>query len=343
MNATESRFATAPDGGAVTLFVLENENGVRLSAMSHGATLVGVEVPGPNGTRVNLVLSHGTLEEYVKDTEFLGCIVGRFANRIARGSFVLDGKRYTLACNDGPNAMHGGLRGFDKVGWNGRLFRKGDEAGIRFSYTSPQGEEGYPGTLVVDAEYALTEKNELSMEYWATCDAPTPVNITNHSYWNLAGAGAGTVLAHEVSFNCPFYLPSNEDLVPTGEVLATAGTPFDFSVPKAIGKDMDAVPGGYDHCLVIDKPSGALGLACTARDPASGRTMKVFTTKPGVQFYTGNFLHSDKHPRHSGFCVETQHFPDAPNRGHFPSSILRPGETYHQRTVHELVLENPDA
>lgn len=338
MKATESRFATAPDGGAVTLFVLENQKGVRVSAMSNGATLLGVEVPHRGGSLVNLVLSHGTLEEYLKDTEFLGCIVGRYANRISRGMFTLDGKRYTLACNDGPNHMHGGVRGFDKVAWKGRTFRKREVAGVHFSYTSRGGEEGYPGTLAVTAEYTLTEKNEISFEYWATCDAATPVNITNHSYWNLAGAGSGTVLAHEIFFNCPFYLPGTDELIPTGEVRSTAGTPFDFSVPKAIGRDIDAVPGGYDHCLVIDKPSGALGLVCTARDPVSGRGMRVFTTKPGVQFYTGNFLHGERHPRYAGFCVETQHFPDAPNRGHFPSTILRPGETYHAKTVHELTL-----
>jgi aldose 1-epimerase len=249
---------------------------------------------------------------------------------------LLDGKEYTLARNDGANHLHGGVRGFDKMVWAGRLIRRSGAAGIRWTYTSSDGEEGYPGTLKVTIEYVLTEENELCFEYWAVTDAPTPINLTNHSYWNLAGAGSGTILEQEISFNCPFYLPVDEGLIPTGEVAKTAGTPFDFSSFKPIGRDIGRVEAGFDHCMVVAKPSSELGLACTARDTATGRTMQVWTTKPGVQFYTANFLDGKYFPRHSGFCLETQYFPDSVNKGHFPSCILRPGETYHHRTVHKF-------
>jgi aldose 1-epimerase len=335
MKTTETRYGTAPDGSAVKQLILETSRGARVSAISYGATLTSVEMPDRSGNRANVILSHRSMEGYAMNAEFFGAFVGRFANRISGGRFALDGREYSLARNDGANHIHGGLRGFDKINWSGKLFKKGDSAGIRWTGTSANGDEGYPGRLKVTFEYVLTENNVFSFEYWAEADAPTPVNLTNHSYWNLAGAG--TILDQEISFNCPFYLPSTPELIPTGEVLATAGTPFDFSIAKKIGKDIAAIPGGgYDHCLVIDKTAGTLALACTARDPVSGRTMRVSTTKPGIQFYTGNFLQGDEHPRHSGFCLETQHFPDAPNRGHFPSAILRPGQVYHHRTVHEF-------
>jgi aldose 1-epimerase len=334
MKTTETRYGTAPDGSAVKLYTLSTSAGARMSAISYGATLTAVEMPDRAGKVGSVMLSHHSMEEYAKNTEFFGAFVGRFANRISGGRFTLDGREYTLARNDGANHIHGGLRGFDKIVWSGRLFKKGDAAGIRWTGTSADGDEGYPGRLKVTMEYLLTERNELSFEYWAETNQPTPVNLTNHSYWNLAGAG--TILDQDISFNCPFYLPSTSELIPTGEVLKTAGTPFDFSSAKRIGRDIASVPGGYDHCLVIGKTAGTLGLACTAHDPVSGRTMRVSTTKPGIQFYTGNFLTGDEHPRHGGFCLETQHFPDAPNRGHFPSSILRPGEVYHHRTVHEF-------
>ena len=334
MKASESKWGTTQDGKAVSLFTLENARGMSVDVMSRGATLVSVNVPDDGGKKTNVVLGYGSVSEYEKGRSFFGCTVGRYANRIRAGRFSLDGKEYSLAVNDGENHLHGGILGFDKVAWQGKLLHGKDSAGIRFRYTSKDGEEGYPGTLKVTMEYALTEANELSFEYWASTDRATPVNLTNHSYWNLAGQRSGDVLAQEMLFNCPFYLPVDAGLIPTGEIRATAGTPFDFGHFKAIGDDIAGVPGGYDHCYLVDKPADALGLACTARDPASGRTMQVRTTQPGVQFYTGNFLDGLPFPRHGAFCLETQALPDSPNRGYFPSCILRPGSVYHQRTVH---------
>jgi aldose 1-epimerase len=333
MDARRVPYGTDADGREVGRFVLENSRGMRVSAIGYGATITEVLVPGRGGS-ANVALGYATLEAYRAGSAFLGCIVGRFANRIRDGRFFLDGRECTLARNDGVNHIHGGTRGFDKALWAGKLFRKANAAGVRWSYTSRDGEEGYPGTLKVIAEYALSEDCELSLEYWASSDRPTPVNLTNHSYWNLAGAGSGTVLAQEIAFHCPWYLPVNEQLLPTGEILKTAGTPFDFAAFKRIGRDLAAVPGGYDHCMVIGKPPGAFDLVCTVRDNASGRAMEVRTTTPGVQFYTGNFLVGAPFPRHAGFCLETQHFPDSPNFGHFPSCIVRPGEPYHHLTVH---------
>jgi aldose 1-epimerase len=336
MQATETVFRTDSDGARVKLFTLTNARGMRFSAIGYGAALTDVAVPDRAGTAVNVTLGHEDLEQYRSNAEFFGCIVGRFANRIGGGRFSLDGKEYSLACNNGVNHLHGGLRGFDKAVWAGKLWKRKDAAGIRWTHASRDGEEGYPGTLKVTADYTLTEDNTLSLEYWAVTDAPTPVNITNHSYWNLAGAGTGTILSQEMSFHCPFYLPVDAGLLPTGEVLKTTGTPFDFENPKLIGRDIGEVPGGYDHCLVIGKPAGGMGLACTARDPGTGRTMQVWTTKPGLQFYTANFLDGKPFPKHAAFCLETQFFPDSVNQGHFPSCILRPGQTYHHVTVHKF-------
>jgi aldose 1-epimerase len=318
------------------LFTLENSHGVRVTVIDLGATVTSVIVPDRSGRSVNVTLGFDSLPGWEKNSSFFGCIVGRVANRIRGGSFDLDGKRYTLARNERENHLHGGVKGFDKSVWAARLFMKGDTAGIRFQHTSRDGDEGYPGTLKAAAEYALNESSELSFEYWATSDKPTPVNLTNHTYWNLAGAGSGTVLSQEARLNCPFYLPVDKDLIPTGEILKTAGNPFDFSEYKAFGRDIGAVPGGYDHNLVVGKRGGALDLVGTVRDPSSGRAMEVHTTMPGVQLYTGNFLDGSFFPKHGGFCLETQWFPDSVNIGHFPSSILRPGSTYHHRTVHRF-------
>jgi aldose 1-epimerase len=334
MRTAEALYGMTPDGHPVKIFTLENGRGVRVSVISYGAAIVSVEVPGRNGTRANIILSHRSIEEYVKGKEYFGCVLGRFANRITAGRFTIDGVESTLACNDGPNHIHGGRRGFDKVIWAGKLFTGTARAGIRWTHTSPSGDEGYPGRMNVTLEYTLSEASELSFEYWARTNSATPINITNHTYWNLAGSK--NMLDHELTLNCPWYLPTDIGHVPTGEVRPTAGTPFDFTTAKPIARDIGAVPGGYDHCMVIGKSPGALGLAAIVGDPSSGRSMKIWTTKPGVQLYSGNLLEGDEYPRHSGFCLETQNFPDSPNRGHFPTAILRPGETYHHRTVHEL-------
>ncbi len=338
MQASQSKYGATSDGQAVTEFVLESAGGIRVTIIDYGATLTSVTLPDRSGKTVNICLGYDSMEGWEKNPSFFGCIVGRVANRIGGGRFELDGTAYTLARNvaDGKHHLHGGTKGFNKYVWKAKLIRKGTTTAVRFTHTSADGDEGYPGTLRATAEYALTDAGELSFEYWATSDKATPVNLTNHAYWNLAGAGSGTMLAQEVKLNCPFYLPVDDDLMPTGEILKTAGTPFDFSSFKPIGRDIGAVPGGYDHCFVVGKRAGELGLIGTARDPASGRTMEVHTTMPGVQLYTGNFLDGAPFPKHGGFCLETQWFPDSANIGHFPPSILRSGETYHHKTVHKF-------
>jgi aldose 1-epimerase len=334
MKATEILVGRSADGQKVKRFVLESARGVSVQAVGYGASIVSVTVPDAKGRTANVVLSYGDPALYEANPAYFGCMVGRFGNRIRGGRFTLDGTEHSLACNDGANHLHGGIQGFQRKVWAGKLIRAAEAVGIRWSCVSPAGEEGYPGTLRVRAEYVLTERGELVLEYWAATDAATPVNLTNHAYFNLAGAGSGTVLGHEACFNAPFYLPVDDSLIPTGEVIRTAGTPFDFSSSKPIGRDIGSVPGGYDHCYVVGKTFSSLGLAATVRDPVSGRSLQVWTTKPGVQFYTGNFLDGTYFPRHGGFCLETQLFPDSVNVGHFPSCILRPGETYHHKTVY---------
>jgi aldose 1-epimerase len=334
MQVKRSNAGTSSTGRKVEGVTVANERGMSFSAISYGATITRVNVPDKNGTTANVALGYETLQEYERGTAFLGCIVGLFANRIAGARFLLGGKEYQLAKNDGINSLHGGIRGFDKMVWSAKVIRRRGAAGVRYTYTSGNGEEGYPGRLFVTADYVLTEDSKLSFEYWALADAPTPVNITNHSYWNLAGSG--TVLDQELATRCPFYLPTDKDLLPTGEIARTAGTPVDFSTPKPIGRDIASVGVGFDHCLVLKKPHDALGHACTARDPASGRTLELWTTQPGVQLYTGNYLDGKPFPRHGAFCLETQNFPDAVNQGQFPSCILVPDQAYHQLTVHKF-------
>ncbi len=346
MTTAESFYGTMPDGRKVMQFTITNSRGLSFSAITYGATLTAVKVPDRTGTPANVILNMDDLDTYRAKSPFFGAFVGRFANRITRGKFTLDGREYTLACNDvygaGPNAvsnhLHGGNVGFDKVLWGAKVFKRRDAAGIRWTYKSKNGEEGFPGTLKVTAAYTLTENNTLSFEEWAVTDAPTPVNLTNHAYWNLAGSG--TVLEQEIMFNTPFYLPVDDALMPTGEVLSVRGTPFDFTAAKPVGRDIDRVSGGYDHCLVIRQSGSGMSPLCTARDPASGRVMEVKTTKPSVQFYSGNFLDGSlggqgrRYPLHGAFTLETQYFPDCVNIHHFPSCILRPGQTYHHLTEH---------
>jgi aldose 1-epimerase len=334
MQVIQSNMGTSSTGRKVAGVTISNRRGMSFTAISYGATITKVNVPDKSGSAANVVLGYETLQEYERGTAFLGCIVGRFANRVGGARFVLGGKEYPLAKNDGANSLHGGTRGFDKMVWTGKVFRRRNTAGVRYTYTSRNGEEGYPGRLKVTVDYALTEDSQLSFEYWAVTDASTPVNLTNHTYWNLAGSG--TVLAQELMSSCPFYLPTDQGLIPTGEIARTAGTPVDFSTPKPIGRDIASVGLGFDHCLVLHKPYDALGHACTARDPSSGRALELWTTQPGVQLYSGNHLDGRPFPRHGAFCLETQHFPDSVNQGQFPSCILGPDQVYHQLTVHKF-------
>jgi aldose 1-epimerase len=350
MKITKSLYAVHPNGQQVFEYTVDNGRGMSFKALTYGATLTEVNVPDREGKADNVILGYDRLEDYMKRSPYYGALVGRFANRISRGRFVLDGREYSLACNDvygaGPDAvanhLHGGKVGYDKMIWKAKPFQEGKRAGIRWSYVSPDGEEGYPGRLKISASYTLSEEGELAFEYRAVTDKATPLNLTQHAYWNLAGAGSGSVHDQEMQFNCPFYLPVDSTLMPTGEVLSVSGTPFDFSSPKLIGRDLGKLEGGYDHCLVVRRSGKELDLVCRCHDPASGRRMEVWTNQPGVQFYSGNFLDNDSgaggrvYPKHGAYCLETEAFPDAPNVGHFPSCILRPGQEYLHRTVHRF-------
>lgn len=341
-------FGTTPDGAPVDLYTLTNANGMEVRAMTYGGIVVSLRVPDRNGTLGDVVLGHDALAGYQKNPPYFGAIIGRYGNRIARGEFTLEGQAYKLAANNGPNALHGGLKGFDKVVWKAESFKNDKGVGVVFSYTSPDGEEGYPGTLKATVTYTLSDANQLAFDYHAVTDKATPVNLTQHSYFNLAGDGAGDILAHELTLSAGHFTPVDSTLIPTGEIRKVDGTPFDFRTATAIGTRIDAddeqirLGGGYDHNFVIDRKEGdSLVLAARVHEATSGRVMEVSTTEPAVQFYTGNFLdgsitgkggHVYKH--RNGFCLETQHYPDSPNRADFPSTILRPGQEYRSRTVY---------
>ncbi|HVM60562.1 MAG TPA: aldose epimerase family protein [Verrucomicrobiae bacterium] len=341
MSLHTTSFGTLPDGSEVTLFSLRNNHGVTASVMNYGATLVAFETRDRHGHLGDIALGFDTLDDYVRrNSPYFGVIVGRCANRIAHGRFQLDGREYLLATNNGPHHLHGGLRGFDKVWWRAET-GKGKKPSVKFSYQSPDGEEGYPGNLSVAVVYTLTDKNELVLDYAATADKPTPVNLTNHTYFNLAGSG--TILDHEMMIASMRFVPVDGTLIPTGEIKPVAGTPMDFTRPTPIGQRINQLkskPIGYDHAYVLDGDEGRLKLAARVHDPESGRVLEVHTTEPGVQLYTGNFLDGSiagkrghAYPQHGGFCLETQHLPDAVNQPAFASVILRPGQTYKQKTV----------
>jgi aldose 1-epimerase len=332
---------TTSEGEAVEVLTITNTHGLRARILTWGATLVEMWAPSRTGKLADVTLGFDAPERYAQPHPFFGSIAGRYANRIAKGQFTLEGRTYTLAVNNGPNHLHGGLRGFDKRIWKAEPL--GANA-VRFTYTSPDGEEGYPGKLEVAVIYTLAENDELRLDYEATTDQPTVVNLTNHTYWNLAATG--DVLGHGLRLYASRFTAVDSGLIPTGELRPVAGTPLDFSKAKLIGRDIaelkrEGQPGGYDHNYVIDvsKP-GALAPAAEVYDPSSGRMMRVMTTEPGVQFYTANHLKDvigkigQKYGPHAGFCLETQHFPDSPNHPDFPSTVLRPGETFRSKTVY---------
>ncbi|MCD4727095.1 MAG: galactose mutarotase [Pirellulales bacterium] len=347
MSNKKEPFGKTPEGAEVDLYTLTNANGLRVKIMTYGATITSVEVPDRDGRLANVTLSLDSLDDYLKDHPFFGSTVGRYANRIAKGKFSIDGKEYTLATNNGPNHLHGGEKGFDKVVWKAEPVDGEDFVGVAFSHESPDGEEGYPGELLVKVTYSLTNDNELRMEFAATTDKPTVVNLVNHTYWNLAGGGAGDVLDHLLTLNADRFLPVDDGLIPSGELEPVAGTLMDFTRPMTIGARIGQVEGGYDHCYVLSKTDGDAEPSFVAKitEPGSGRGMEIFTTQPGVQFYTGNFLDGTltgggkPFKRHYGFCLETQHYPDSPNRPEFPSTLLVPGEKYRQTTVHKFSVE----
>lgn len=342
-------FGTA-EGRTVQLFTLKNPNGLVAKVTNWGATLTEMHVPDRAGKPGDVVLGFDTLERYQQPHPFFGCIAGRVANRIAGAKFTLDGREYVLAANNGKNHIHGGRKGFDKHLWDAEAKETADGPSVRMWRTSPDGEEGYPGTLSATCTYTLTTRNELRIEFTATTDKPTIVNLANHTYWNLAGHGGGDVLGHELEISAERYTPSDAELIPTGELRAVAGTPFDFRKAKRIGAEHDKTglpnTAGYDHNFVVDGAPGRLRPAVRAHEPASGRVMELETTAPGVQLYTANFLDAKTvgkggvpYRKHGGFCLETQHYPDSIHKPDWPQPVLRPGETYRHVMVHRFSVK----
>jgi aldose 1-epimerase len=344
--STSEPFGKTHAGEAVELLTLTNSKGMQARIMTRGGTLVSLKVPDRGGKLDDIVLGFDSLDGYEANPgPYFGALIGRYGNRIASGRFSLNGKEYKLAQNNGPNSLHGGLRGFDKVIWTAKS-RTAETEPIELTYLSKDGEEGYPGNLSVTVTYTLAENNELKLDYRATTDKDTVLNLTNHSYFNLAGQGEGDVLNHQIMINADRFLPVDSTLIPTGELRAVAGTPFDFLKPRAIGErinDSDEqikLGGGYDHNFVLNRSGGSLELAARVTDPKTGRAMEVLTTEPGVQFYTGNFLDGSfrgkggkVYNRRYALCLETQHFPDSPNKPSFPSVVLKPGAQFQSTTV----------
>ena len=347
-------FGETPGGVAVDLYTLTNASGMEVRAMTYGGIILSLRVPDRDGNLGDVVLGYDALDGYLEASPYFGAIIGRYGNRIGGGQFTLDGEEYSLAANNGPNALHGGLKGFDKVVWQAESFQNDEGVGVVFSYTSPDGEEGYPGTLEATVTYTLTDANELVFDYHAVTDKATPVNLTQHTYFNLAGGGAGDILGHELTLNASQFTPVDSTLIPTGEILNVDDTPFDFRTPNAIGARIDAddeqigFGGGYDHNYVLDRGEGdSLALAARVHEPTSGRVMEVSTTEPGVQFYSGNFLDGSitgkgghVYGHRTGFCLETQHYPDSPNKPDFPSTILQPGQEYRSRTAYSFSVQD---
>lgn len=343
MSISKTEYGKLANGQTAHLFTCVNKNGYRMQLTDFGAIVVTFETPDRDGKLANINLGFPKLEGYFQRHPYFGATVGRFCNRIAKGQFELDGKTYKLATNNGPNHLHGGVEGFDRFLWNATEISTDKEVGVRFHRVSKDGEEGYPGNLSVTVTYTLNNDNELKIEFQASTDKATPVNLTNHNYWNLSGAGSGDILQHELTLAADHYLAVDGTLIPTGELTPVAGTPLDFNKPTAIGARITQVggdPTGYDHCFVVRGKPGELRLAAQVTDPASGRRMEVLTTQPGIQFYTGNFLDGgpggNGNGKHGAFCLETQHYPDSPNKPQFPSTILKPGQEFHQVTVHRF-------
>lgn len=348
-------FGTA-DGKPVEVFTLTNHKGIKLRAMTYGAIVLSLETPDRDGKSADVVLGFKTLDEYIKDTPYFGAVVGRVGNRIAKGKFTLDDKTYTLALNNDPGgikcSLHGGLKGFDKVVWQGEGVEKDGVQGVKFHYLSKDGEEGYPGNLDLTVTYSLTDDNEWKIEYSATTDKATPVNVTQHSYFNLKGEGNGDILDHELTFKASKFTPVDAGLIPTGKLQPVKGTPLDFTTPHKVGERVNVEDeqlkfgGGYDHNWVLDNQDGKLALAAVVHEPTSGRTMEILTTEPGLQFYCGNFLDGKltgksgkPYNYRNALVFETQHYPDSPNQPAFPSIILNPGKTMKSTTVYRFGLK----
>ncbi len=347
MGVSEKPYGKTAAGLDVRQFTVTNDQGMEMQLIDYGATMVSLKMPDRAGKVDNIILTCPDIAGFEKCKSYFGGSVGRYCNRIAKGKFTLDAREFTLATNNEPNHLHGGNIGFDKVMWQAELISEATAAGVRFKYTSPDGQEGYPGTATVVAEYRLNNDSELTIDFFAESDAATHVNLTNHNYWNLTGAGKGKILQHTLKINADKYLPVDETMIPTGALQSVDGTPLDFREVAEIGTRIEPLVStaakGYDHCFVLRASGPEVAWAATVMDPASGRTMTISTNQPGLQFYSGNFLDgtegSGGYQQNDALCLETQYFPDTPNRPEFPSSVLRPGQKYHHRTVCKFSVE----
>ena len=342
-------FGKTPEGREVYLFQLKNKSGMNASIITFGVTLVSLNVPDRNGVKSDIVLGFDSLTSYMNQSPYFGSTIGRYGNRIGKGTFELNGVKYSLAVNNGANHLHGGLKGFDKVIWVVDQKESVQGKSLALTYVSKDGEEGYPGTLTAKVVYSLTDGNELRIDYTATTDKPTVVNLTHHSYFNLAGAGNGDILGHELFIDADRFTPIDSGLIPTGELKSVRGTPMDFTTPAAIGARINdsyeqlKKGGGYDHNWVLNKSTPSFGLAARAYEKTTGRVVEVLTSEPALQFYSGNFLDGTltgkggkKYEHRFGFCLETQHYPDSPNKPQFPSTVLNPGVVYKTSTVYRF-------
>jgi aldose 1-epimerase len=342
MGIEKSSFGKTLGGDAVTLYTLTNTQGNSIKMIDYGAIIVSIDVPDRDGNRANVNAGFESMDGYLMSHPYFGATVGRFCNRIAKGKFSIDGKEYLLATNNGPNHLHGGKIGFDKLMWKASELSDASSVGLRFELTSPDGDEGYPGTLKVTADYVWDNDNKLTIKFAAITDKATHLNLTNHAYFNLAGIGSGKIYDHELMLACASYLPIDSDMIPTGDKASVKSTNLDFTTKTAIGSRIDKFPetNGYDHCFVVDGEPGKLRMAAVVVEPKSGRTMTVMTTQPGIQLYTGNFLDGTPAnaniPKHGAFCLETQHFPDSPNQPNFPTTLLKPGQEFEQTTTYQF-------
>jgi aldose 1-epimerase len=334
------------DGKKVQLYSLTNKNGETVTITNYGGIVTSWVTPDKHGNKSSVIIGMDSLSEYLKKPPYFGALIGRYGNRIGDAKFTLDGKTYQLAANNGKNSLHGGNKGFDKVVWDATPGTDTTKPSLTLSYLSKDGEEGYPGNLKVTVVYTLTDDDALNIDYSAETDKATPVNLTNHSYFNLTGSTANTILNHTLMIDADHYTPVDTSLIPTGKIEPVKGTPFDFTKPEAIGARIDSVKGGYDHNFVLNRKDSSLQLVAVLSDTLSGRKLEVYTTEPGLQFYSGNFL-DGKFSSHDGkpvnfrtaLCLETQHFPDSPNKPNFPSTILKPGQKYHSETKYKISVQ----
>lgn len=348
----KSNFGKLQDGTNIEQYTLKNANGVEMNVITYGGRITSLKVPNKEGKFENVVLGHDTMNGYLRDDNpFFGALIGRFGNRIAKGKFTLNGKEYTLATNDGSNHLHGGDNGFDRVIWTAEPMASAENSSLKLTYLSKDGEEGYPGNLKVTVVYTLTKDNAVEVSYEATTDKATVINLTQHAYFNLTGDFSKDILGHDVIIDADAYLPVDATLIPTGEIRGVEGTPFDFRLAKHIGKEISVENEqlkrgqGYDHCWVLNGNKGTMRFAASAYDETSGRLMEIFSEEPAIQFYTGNFLDATlpmpngaTYAHRTGFCLETQHYPDAPNQQSFPSTVLEPGETYKTKTIFKFSI-----